>query len=793
MSDRLKTIVKRWSRQRLPQLNGRIYLPSLQASVTIRRDQWGVPHSHAQTRHDLYFAQGFVHAQDRLWQMELNRRAATGTLSAVFGALTRETDRFSRTFGFARLAHATLASLAEQAHHDLTAYTAGVNAYLTSQPVLPLEFAIIQHRPQPWTLLDSLAYAHLQMWALTHGAFGELVKAQLLQQVDKAVVQDLLITYPEQFPATLPDGIEENARWIDAWQGTAVPWQNPFMGKGSLDGAGRGSNGWVIAPEHTTSGGALLCNDMHLPVGTPSIWHFQHLRSDDGLHVAGFTQPGLPYVMVGHNGRISWGATLAYTDCEDLFIEKLHSDDPTRYQFGETWRQAEVFEEVIEVRFQKPHREMVICTHHGPLIHKLMANEPQPLAYSSTALRGGCTVDGFGWLNRAENWDEFVTAVAHIHAPSLNLLYADRQGNIGHWVSGQVPRRAAGDGSLPSPGWSNTHEWLGVVPFDQMPHALNPKSGRIISANHRLLPAGNSGHNLGQLWRNGYRGERIRQLLHSQPRHSQDDCRRYMGDQLSLPGLELVALLQALPTPANLPPDSQLALDLLLAWDGRLTTESVGGALFEVLVEQLTEGLLPGKVPADLLPVLLGRGHNDNLHPVNEFQGYWLVNLLRLLTTAPTTWFASLAARNDLVFDSLARSTAVLRQTLGEDPAQWQWGRLHQATFQHALGRVATLEPIFNVGPLAVPGDGNTVAQAGMRPGGYTCCAISVSSRLIVDMSAIEKAEAILAPGQSGHLGSPHYADLTPLWLEGTNFPILWQESDVIAGTQQRLTLTKWL
>lgn len=793
MSDRLKTIVKRWSRQRLPQLNGRIYLPSLQASVTIRRDQWGVPHIYAQTRHDLYFAQGFVHAQDRLWQMELNRRAASGTLSAVFGALTRETDRFSRTFGFARLAHATLASLAEQAHHDLTAYTAGVNAYLTSQPVLPLEFAIIQHRPQPWTLLDSLAYAHLQMWALTHGAFGELVKAQLLQQVDKAVVQDLLITYPEQFPATLPDGIEENAQWIDAWKGTAVPWQNPFMGKGSLDGAGRGSNGWVIAPEHTTSGGALLCNDMHLPVGTPSIWHFQHLRSDDGLHVAGFTQPGLPYVMVGHNGRISWGATLAYTDCEDLFIEKLHPDDPTRYQFGEAWRQAEVFEEVIEVRFQKPHREMVICTHHGPLIHKLMANEPQPLAYSSTALRGGCTVDGFGWLNRAENWDEFVTAVAHIHAPSLNLLYADRQGNIGHWVSGQVPRRAAGDGSVPSPGWSNTHEWLGVVPFDQMPHALNPKSGRIISANHRLLPAGNSGHNLGQLWRNGYRGERIRQLLHSQPSHSQDDCRRYMSDQLSLPGLELVALLQAQPTPPNLPPDSQLALDLLLAWDGRLTTESVGGALFEVLVEQLTEGLLPGKVPADLLPVLLGRGHNDNLHPVNEFQGYWLVNLLRLLTTAPTTWFASLAARNDLVFDSLARSTAVLRQTLGEDPAQWQWGRLHQATFQHALGRVATLEPIFNVGPLAVPGDGNTVAQAGMRPGGYTCCAISVSSRLIVDMSAIEKAEAILAPGQSGHLGSPHYADLTPLWLEGTNFPILWHESDVIAGTQQRLTLTKWL
>ncbi|MBK8901378.1 MAG: penicillin acylase family protein [Anaerolineaceae bacterium] len=793
MSDRLKTIVQRWSRQRLPQLDGRIYLPTLQANVTIRRDGWGVPHVHTHTRHDLYLAQGFVHAQDRLWQMELNRRAANGTLSAVFGPLTLETDRLSRTFGFARLAHATLASLGEQARQDLTAYTIGVNAYLASQPVLPIEFALVKHRPQPWEMLDSLAYAHLQMWALTHGAFGELVKAQLLQQVDQDLARDLLMQYPENFPATLPDGIEENAQWIDAWQGTAVPWQNPFLGKGNLDGAGRGSNGWVIAPEHSASGGAILCNDMHLPIGTPSIWHFQHLRSDDGVHVAGFTQPGLPYVMVGHNGRISWGATLAYTDCEDLFIEKLHPDDPTCYQFGDTWRQAELFEEVIEVRFQKPHRETVTCTHHGPLIHRLMANEPQPLAYSSTALRGGCTVDGFGWLNMAGNWDEFVTAVAHIHAPSLNLLYADRQGNIGHWVSGQVPRRADGDGSVPAPGWTSTHEWIGIVPFHEMPHALNPKSGYIISANHRLLPPENTSHNLGQMWRNGYRAERIRQLLHGQPTHSQADCRRYMVDQLSLPGLEMVALLQAMPTPADLPPESELALTLLRQWDGRLTTDSVGGAVFEVLVEQLTAALLQQRIPADMIAPLLGQGLSENLHPVNEFQGYWLVNLLRILDEAPVTWFASVATRNKLIFDCLGQSTAVLQQTLGEDPAMWQWGQLHQAAFQHALGRVTTFGPIFNVGPMPVAGDGNTVAQTGMRPGSFACCGVSVSSRLIVDMSAIEKAEAILAPGQSGHLGSPHYADLAPLWLQGENFPILWHENDVTAATHQLLTLTKRL
>ncbi len=794
MSDaRLKTIIQRWSRQRVPQLDGRIYLQPLQASVTVRRDRWGIPHIHAQTRHDLFLAQGFVHAQDRLWQMELNRRAAQGTLSAVFGPIALETDRFSRTFGFARLAQTTLASLEAQAHEDLTAYSTGVNAFLACQPLLPVEFAIVQHRPQPWQPLDSIAYAHLQMWALTHGAFGELVKAQLVQQADPTLLNDLLMHYPENHPATLPDGLEENSRWIDAWEGTAVPWQNPFHGKGSLDGAGRGSNGWVIAPERSQSGGAILCNDMHLPVGAPSIWHFQHLRSDDGFQVAGFSQPGLPYVIAGHNGQISWGATLAYTDCEDLFIEKLHPDDPTRYQFGDEWRMAKQVVEEIEVRFQKPHQETVTMTHHGPLIHNLMTAETPPLAYCSTALRGGMTLDGFGWLNTAVSWDDFAAAAARIQAPSLNLLYADRQGNIGHWVTGQVPIRATGDGSLPTPGWSGQNDWLGMIPFAEMPHALNPQSGLIISANHRLLPPEKSGHNLGQMWRNGYRAARLHQLLDHPTRLGVADCRRIQLDQLSLPGLQMVALLADLEADwATAVPDAQLALDLLRQWDGQLTPESVGGTVFQVLVKQLTAALLAPKLPPELTASLLGQGTHPNLHPVNEFQGYWLVNLLKILSDVPKAWCDSMATRNLLLIESLGRSTAVLRQTLGENPGEWQWGRLHQVTFQHALGRITPFDQVFNVGPLPLGGDGNTVAQAGMRPGSFASDGISVSSRFIIDMSQIEQAEAMLTPGQSGHLGSPHYSDLASLWQQGQFFPILWSEEAILAATSQTLTLTKW-
>jgi penicillin amidase len=256
--------------------------------------------------------------------------------------------------------------------------------------------------------------------------------------------------------------------------------------------------------------------------------------------------------MVGHNGRISWGATLAYTDCEDLFIEKLHPDDPTRYQFGETWRQAEVFEEVIEVRFQKPHREMVTCTHHGPLIHKLMANEPQPLAYSSTALRGGCTMDGFGWLNRpkigmnlSRPWPTFTPRRLTCCTPTARATSA-----TGYRARCRV--RADGDGSVPAPRLDQRTRVDGHCALSR--HAPCPESQKRPSSSRPTTgccPPENCGHNLGQLWRNGYRGERIRQLLHSQASHSQDDCRRYMRDQLSLPGLELVALLQAVAHPTQ--------------------------------------------------------------------------------------------------------------------------------------------------------------------------------------------------------------------------------------------------
>ncbi len=750
---------QRWTRQFEPVVDGRFYLSALHQPVTIQRDQWGIPYIRAEDRHDLFVAQGFVHAQDRLWQMELNRRAALGTLSAVFGRATLDTDRLSRTLGFTRLAHGTWAQMKGSSRADVVAYSDGVNAFLQSGQSLPLEFHLLRHQPQPWQPLHTIAYARLQMWALTEGASGELVTTQLIQRLGEERARDLLPHYPAESPVTLPEGIE-----VNGLLGTAV--SSAFMGKYTSNGAGRGSNGWVIAASRSASGHALLSNDMHLPLTTPSVWHFQHLHSQDGFQVAGFTQPGLPYVLIGRNEHIAWGATLSYIDCEDFFVEKLHPDEPTQYEFAGKWRQAETFTEKIAVRGQSDHVEEVICTHHGPIVPQFQkGQEPhRALALASMALQPKLEVDGFGLLNQARNWDEFETAVAHIPSPSLNLLYADVQDNIGYWVTGKVPVRAAGDGLTPAPGWAGTHEWISEIPFAEMPHALNPKQGYIVSANHRLVKD-EYPHYLGQIWRNGYRAQRIEQLIHSQDKLSLTDCQRFQQDFYSIPGHQLAKHLQYL---EPITEAVHLSWHWLVHWDGWLGADSVGGAVYEVFIAQLAQALLAPHLNTQLRQQYLGVGPDPKLNPVNTFHNYWAATILRWLTEENSDWLPAPPGREQLLQDCLAQTTAVLQQTLGPDPQQWQWGRLHQAQFPHALGVIRPLTTLFTPPPFPIGGDGDTVFQTSILPDSpYASNAISVSSRHVIDMGNMNQITAILAPGQSSHVGNLHYDDLLPLWRQG--------------------------
>jgi penicillin amidase len=777
----LRTGLTWLSRRRLPQTDGSLTVPGLTAPVEVVRDRWGVPHIYAASAHDLFFAQGFVHAQDRLWQMELNRRTATGRLSELFGEVALDTDRAARTFGFGRLGQADWDCVDEELRAVVLAYTEGVNAFLQSpagQRSLPVEFTLLGHRPEPWRPEESLAFSRVMLWQLSHAWYGEIVRARVIEAVGEEHAAELEIEYPEQSPTTLPAGIEFHRLEPD---GTLRGARGPFLQRGL------GSNAWAISGPKTETGQPILCNDMHLPLMLPALWYGVHLVAAS-FQVTGVSLPGVPLVMVGHNAHIAWGMTLAFTDCEDLFVERLDAQNPHRYEFRGEWLEAEVIPEPITVKGRgEPHVEEVVVTHHGPIISDVVGFPDQRLAVNSMALRPCPAVRGWFLLNQASGWDEFVEAMRCIEAPQLNVAYADVQGNIGHWVTGKVPVRAKGEGMVPAPGWTGEYEWVGEVPFEEMPHALNPAQGYVVTCNQRLVPE-DYPHFLGWVWMNGYRARRIVEVLESRGKVSVEDCRALHLDFTCIPGREFVQRLEGL---AVEEPELQTALERLRAWDGRLTPESVGGAIYEVVRYTLVRNLLEPGLGEDLTFRLMGQGFHPLLLAASEFYGHDTVAMLRMLDNPDSWWVAQAGGREVVLGRSLREAVAWLRQELGPDVGGWQWGRIHRAAFPHAMGLQKPLDRVFNRGPLPIGGDTDTPCQTAVLPNEpYDNNGWAPSFRQIVDMGDLPRSAFIVPPGQSGHLGSAHYDDLAAAWLEGDYLPMLWTREQVEHEAKSRLTLS---
>lgn len=773
-------------RRRLAQVDGSLSLPGLAVPVEIIRDRWGVPHIYAANEPDVFFAQGFVHAQDRLWQMELNRRLATGRLSEMLGNLALDTDRATRTFGFDRLGRADWEVLPESDHRLILAYVAGVNAFLASpagKRGLPVEFTLLRHTPEPWKVEDTLAFSRLMIWELSHAWYSEIVRGQLIAALGPERAAELEISDAPGNPCVLPAGIEVNR----LSGGILSSAGDPFL-KRSM-----GSNSWAISPARSATGRPILCNDMHLPLSVPGLWYEIHLEAGD-LRVTGVSLPGLPAVLVGHNAAIAWGITLAFTDCEDLFVEAFDPGSPRRYQAAGEWLEAEVIPETIRVKGQaEPHVEQVIVTRHGPVISDVIGEPAQRLAVNSMALRPGSTFHGWFALDRAQHWEEFVEAMRAIEAPQLSVSYADVQGNIGYWVTGKTPVRAGGQGRVPAPGWTGEHEWIGEVPFAEMPHALNPAAGYVVHCNNRIV-ADDYPYYLGNEWMNGYRARRLSEMIESRGQLTAGDCREMQMDVTCLPGLEFVRLVREVFPQAGGPAeagDLDLALALLDAWDGRLSTDSVGGSLYEVARAALVRALFGPVLGPELTERWLGKAFHPILKPTHEFYGHDTAVLLRLLGDPASWWMAQAGGREALLRRGLAEAVAWLRSELGPDPAGWQWGRLHRITFGHALGVQKPLDRVFNRGPWPIGGDTDTPLQTAILPGpSYHNTAWSPSMRHIIDLGDLERSQAVAPIGQSGQLGSPHYDDQAGLWSRGEYHPLLWSRGQVEAHAEARLMLT---
>jgi penicillin amidase len=769
---------KTFSRSSLPQTSGSLNFAGLLQPVEILRDRWGIPHIYAQNSQDLAFSQGFVHAQDRLWQMELNRRTARGQLSEVFGEMALDTDRASRTFGFDRLGQADFPNLPDETRGMIEAYTAGVNAFLNDpHSKLPVEFNLLRHKPAPWQVEDSMAFSRLMYWQLSHAWYSEIVRAQLHAAVGQEHAGEWEVRYPPQNPSILPAGVEFNRLTAS---GGLLGGSGPFLDRG------KGSNCWAISGQRSETGRPYLCNDMHLVLTVPTIWYEVHLMGGP-FNVTGVSIPGLPFVLTGHNEKIAWGITLAFTDCEDLFVEKFDAQNSLRYQFKEEWLEAKVVPEPIRVKGRaEPFVENVLYTRHGPVISDVVGYPEQRVAVQSNALQATQGLYGWWQLNQAKGWDDFVEAMRQVNATQLNIGYADVEGNIGYWVTGATPVRAKGDGTLPAPGWTGEYEWTGEVPFEEMPHALNPEQGFVVTANNRIIPEEYPWF-FGNVWMNGYRAKRLTELLTSKEKLGPADFNKMQLDVLCQPGREFAALVKDWQAPDAL---GQEMVKLLAAWDGQLTAQSAAGAVYEVLRYQMVRALLEPQLGKEMTTHLMGVSFNPILLTDHEFFGYDTVNLLLMLDNPDSWWMQQAGGREALLKRCFAEAGAYLSQQMGADTAAWQWGKLHSITFAHALGAQKPLDKVFNRGPYPLGGDTDTPLQAALMPGDpYENKMWSPSVRFIFDLSDLSRSQAVTPVGQSGHVASAHYDDMIPLYLNGEYHPLLWTRQQVEADLEAKLVL----
>lgn len=766
------------SRRRLPQIEGNLTLQGVHSPVEILRDHWGIPHIYAQNQPDLFYAQGFVHAQDRLFQMELNRRTAAGRLSELFGELSLDTDRTIRTFGFNRLGKADLSNACDEIHTVMQAYAAGVNAFLEHPDTkLPVEFTLLNHKPEPWTPEDSMVFSRLMIWRLSHGLQPEIIRAELIEKVGPEHSAELEIHYPETNPVTLPNGIQFNA--LDS-EGLLHKAQDPFLPRG------QGSNGWVVNPARSETGHAVLCNDMHLNMSLPALWYEVHLNAP-GYHCSGACLPGLPMVMVGHNERIAWGMTLAFTDVEDLFVEQFEGGDTPHYLFKGELLEAQVVEEPIRVKgYPDPLVEKIVITHHGAVISDVVGYPQQRVAVQSMALRPLPAIEGWYRLNMAAGWNDFVEAVRLIDAPQLNVVYADVEDNIGYWVTGKVPIRAKGDGRIPVPGWSGEFEWVGEVPFEEMPHALNPAEGFLINCNNKNEPE-DFPYYLGNDYMNGYRAKRLQALITDHPVLTMQDHQDYQMDFGCVPGMEFVTSLEG-HQDADL--DVSLALKLLREWDGKLTADSIGGSVYRISRYIMVRNILEPVLGSEFTQRVMGVGFHPLLAGSNEFYGQDTVTLLRLLNDPTSWWIQNAGGRQNLINKSLKEAINWLRQYAGHDTLDWAWGRINQISFEHPMSLQKPFEQVFDRGPYPIGGDTDTpcqIAKHGIAVNMNSM--VGPSFRQIVDMGDLTKSIAMYAPGQSGQLASPYYDNLIEPWLAGEYHPMLWTREQVDAEAKSRLLL----
>jgi penicillin amidase len=777
----------------LPQVDGRISVEGTGAPVDIVRDAEGVPHIYAKSANDAYFALGFVHAQDRLWQMELNRRIPAGRMAEILGPKAVDTDRFLRTLGVRRNAEKILANLSTDTRAALEAYARGVNAWLAQRSgPLPPEFLLTgTAAPEPWQPADSIGWQTMMAWDLGGNWTQELLRMRLAQRLSLAQINEFLAPYPGD--AVLPT--QDYTRLYRQLTGTTEHLAAVAAIAPPSYVEGMGSNNWVVSGALSVTGKPLLANDPHLGLSAPALWYFAHL-SAPGLNVIGATLPGIPTVVLGRNDRIAWGFTNTAPDVQDLYIERVNPDNAKQYQTPGGWAEFTARSETIKVKGQPDVTLEVRETRHGPVItgalpilgKAALDAKKYVVSFAWTALRpDDLTLQAGMKFNQAQNWQQFIDGARDFGSPQQNIVYADVDGNIGFVAPARVPvRKPENDlkGLAPAPGWDARYDWDGFIPFDALPREYNPASQRFITANHKVV-RDDYPYFLTSEWALPYRAQRIAELLDATPKHSMDSFAAIQKDHISLAAREALPLLRAtMPRSER----ARAALELLRTWNGSMDADRPEPLIFNAWMRMASRRIFQDEL-GEALMADYWEQRNVHLPTVNILKNVngearWCADASK--PDAPPQTCA------DVLSASLETALDDLEQRYGKDMAAWRWGDAHVARSEHRpFGKVDALAPFFDI---RVPSPGDTftinVGRHNLRDEAAPFANRHAASlRALYDLSNLENSRFIHSTGQSGNLLSPLYRNYSQRWLDVAYLPMKTRREEVEKNRLGILTL----
>ena len=802
-------------RKSFPDTTGEVRIAALDGDVTVKRDGKGIPQIYADTPEDLFLAQGYVHAQDRFYEMDFRRHVTAGRLAELVGDAALETDKYVRTLGWRRVAEQELALLDDDTRRLVTAYARGVNRYIENRSgsELSLEYSVLgltgpSYTPEPWTAVDSLAWIKAMAWDLRSNMTDEIDRVLSTQKLTVDEVEDLYPDYPEDHATIVGDeGTVVDGAFAATSPAAGLARSAVTSLKAAQDGAaalpallgtgdGIGSNSWVVGGDRTETGRPILANDPHLAPSMPGIWYQVglHCRTVDEAcpyDVAGFSFSGLPGVVVGHNASIAWGVTTMYADVADLYLERVTGDS---YEYDGQQVPLETRQETFEVAGGETETITVRSTRHGPILsdldddaasvgdalQKTTERGSYEVALRWTALDPKPTIKAVFALDRAQDWQQFRAAAKLFTVPSQNLVYADVEGNIGYQSPGTIPIRATGDGRWPVPGWDPAYEWTGSVPFDALPTVLNPDEGFVVTANNKVI-GDQYPVLLGADTAAGYRSERIRDLIESsKDALTVDDMSRFQNDTYDTNAARLVPALLKVELESTYYRQGQATLS---RWDFHQDADSPGAAYFNAVWRNV-----------------LARTFHDEL-PKGQWPGggeRWFNVVDSILDRPNNHWWDDVTTpgiretRDQVLATAMRDARDELTMIQSRNPRDWRWGTMHKLELVNpTLGDsgVGLVDRIFNRGPYKVGGGGGIVdATSWDAAEGYEVTSVP-SMRMVVDLDDLDRSRWIQLTGSSGHAFHDHYVDQLEMWSKGQTLPWAFGEQAVDEATDDTLTL----